>query len=478
MPYHPAIGHLRGQLPRIAFIAALLAAAGTLIALHQEQAALPSDRWYQLSRQRVMEADLTWRLAEAIDRLGSGAGAATREQAQRLYEQAIAMWERRVLTETPNHAAAYRLGVIYGRRGYAEQASDMLTLAASIDERHSDFYFAISEIYSDDESGDRELRAHAATIAGRDSWIADIALADAYRRLGDEAMLGQVEARRDARTRRFALQFLGIAIGAGTLIGLGIVTLGIALYRRGFTVRERSARLPFVVPWTIIDVAEAIAVLLFTMVVGGLFTNMTLGRVLPPEAPLTQPILMAAQYVLLGAVTLGVIFYRMRRHSSNPLRTLGWRFERSTELIGAGLAGYGVLLAGLFIFALLIGSLLGDAAPFAQTIEEIIGAAQTPGEIAIYFVLVCIFAPILEEIVFRGYVYGGLRRLMPMRHAVIIGAALFAAVHLNAAAFIMIGLIGVMLCYLYERTRSLLPGMVAHGVHNGFVLAVMLLQSA
>ncbi|MFW6156829.1 MAG: hypothetical protein ACOC7J_05895, partial [Armatimonadota bacterium] len=70
MSWHPAIGNYREQLPRIAVIAAMFAAAATLIALHQQRAAMPSERWYRLSRQQVMEADLTWRLAEAIEHLG------------------------------------------------------------------------------------------------------------------------------------------------------------------------------------------------------------------------------------------------------------------------------------------------------------------------------------------------------------------------------------------------------------------------
>lgn len=478
MSYHPSIGHLRAQLPRIAVIAALLAASGTLLGLHQQQTQLPSDRWYRLSRQRVMEADLTWRIAEALDRSGRRMEIATGEAARRMREQAVALWERRALADTANHAAAYRLGVIYGNRGYTEQSADMLTLAASIDEHSSDYYHAISEIYSNPELSDRELREKARKVETRASWIADIALADALRRLDDEQQLARVQSRQEARSLSFAIQFLALAGAFGMLLGLGVVTIAVMVLRYGFTVRRKAARLPFNVPWTLIDTAEAIAVLLFTLVAGGMLTGITIGRLLPAEAPLTQPLMMAAQYLLVAVITIGVIFYRMRGLSSSPLRTLGMRLQGSSRLIATGIAGYAVFVTGIVAFAALLGTLLGDAMPLAQAIEEVIGAAQTPGEIAIYFVLVCILAPIVEELVFRGYVYGGLRRLMTVRQAIVVGAALFAAVHLSAEAFLMIGLIGALLCYLYERTRSLLPGMIAHGVHNGLVLAVMLLQSA
>lgn len=478
MSYHPSIGHIRAQLPRIAVIAALFAASGTLLALHHQQTSLPSDQWYRLSRQRVMEADLTWRIADAVDRLGARAGVETRGTARRMREQAVAMWERRVLTDRPNYLAAYRLGVIYGHRGYGEQSADMLTLAASLDEARSDYYYALSEMYSNPHLSTRELREKALLISGREGWVVDIALADVYRRLNEPEMLRRVAERQEARSMGFTARFVALAGGFGMLLGLGIVTLGVLLLRYGFTVRKRGAKLPFVVPWTLIDAAEALAVLLFVLVAGGILTSATLGQILPPDGPLTQPTTMAVQYLLVSGITIAIILHRMGRRSSNPLRTLGMRFRGAAGLIGTGLAGYSVFLTGLAIFALILGSLLGDAMPLAQTIEEVIGAAETPGEIAIYFVLVCILAPIVEELIFRGYIYGGLRRLMPVRHAILIGAALFAAVHLSAEAFLMIGLIGAMLCYLYERTRSLLPGMVAHGVHNGLVLGIMLLQTA
>jgi hypothetical protein len=215
------------------------------------------------------------------------------------------------------------------------------------------------------------------------------------------------------------------------------------------------------------------------MVVGGLLTQLTLGRLVQAtDWPTGTAVLMAVQYILVSGVTLAVIWYRVRPRATRPLQVLGVRAKETLRLVGTGLSGYAAFLTALLAIGALIGWLFGDAMPLAQTTEEIIGSAQSPAEIAIYFVLVCVLAPIFEETIFRGYVYGGLRRIMSPRSAIIVGAAAFAAVHLNAEAFLVIGLIGAMLCFLYERTRSLIPGMIAHGLHNGLVMAVMLLQSA
>jgi len=95
----------------------------------------------------------------------------------------------------------------------------------------------------------------------------------------------------------------------------------------------------------------------------------------------------------------------------------------------------------------------------------------------IYAVLVCIIAPIVEEIIFRGYVYAGIRRFLRPPQAMLLGGLIFWVVHFSPAALLVITLIGITLCYLSEHTRSLLPGMVAHGLHNAIVLAALVVHS-
>lgn len=478
MSYHPALGDIRQQLPRVAVVAALLAAAVTLISLDTRRAALPSERWYRLSRQQVMEADLAWQLGEAIDRVAAEVPVVADDTGRQMRERAVAIWEQRTLAGRANPAAAWRLGVVYGHRGYDEHAADMFTLAASLDEPDSNWYHALAEVYSKPDISPAELRAKAQIIAERTGPLVDVALGDCYRRLDDGAALAALEARRQSRAVRFLGGIVALSLLALVLVVTGVVTILVLILRRGMAVPRAVARPPFMVPWTLLDVAEAIAVLLFAMVLGGLITPAAAGRALADNgSSMLRALLLALQYVVVAGGTIGVIYLRVRQRSSHPLRTLGLRARRAWRLIGVGIAGYSVFLTVMVAVAIIIGAIFGGGIRLAQTAEEIVGSAQSPGEIAVYFVLVCVLAPIAEEVIFRGYVYGGLRRFLPARHAIILGAALFAGVHLNSDAFLVIALIGALLCLLYERTRSLLPGMIAHGLHNCLVLAVMLLQS-
>ena len=98
-----------------------------------------------------------------------------------------------------------------------------------------------------------------------------------------------------------------------------------------------------------------------------------------------------------------------------------------------------------------------------------------------YFLLLCVAAPVVEEIVFRGFQYAGLRRGLNVGPAALVSALTFAAVHFpgGTAQFAFLAAMGVALSLVYEHTRSLWPGIVMHVLHNalvfGMVLAVLVL---
>lgn len=85
-----------------------------------------------------------------------------------------------------------------------------------------------------------------------------------------------------------------------------------------------------------------------------------------------------------------------------------------------------------------------------------------------YFAI-AILAPLAEEMVFRGAV---LRTLLDVtgngRHWLAIGisAVAFGLVHGNEAQFLHATVLGLVLGWMYYRTRSIVPGMVLHVVNN------------
>lgn len=90
-------------------------------------------------------------------------------------------------------------------------------------------------------------------------------------------------------------------------------------------------------------------------------------------------------------------------------------------------------------------------------------------------VAVVIFAPIAEEIFFRGVVFNALLREGGRRWAFVGSAALFAVIHLSLVAIVPIFILGLALAWVYDRTRNLLAPIAMHVAVNGISVVIALL---
>lgn len=78
-----------------------------------------------------------------------------------------------------------------------------------------------------------------------------------------------------------------------------------------------------------------------------------------------------------------------------------------------------------------------------------------------------VFAPIFEELAFRGLLYAILRRRLTPLPAASISAGIFALAHgYGLIGFLSVFWSGLLWAWIYERTGSLLPGMIAHATNN------------
>ncbi|MES2319515.1 MAG: type II CAAX endopeptidase family protein [Pseudomonadota bacterium] len=84
--------------------------------------------------------------------------------------------------------------------------------------------------------------------------------------------------------------------------------------------------------------------------------------------------------------------------------------------------------------------------------------------------LALVAAPLCEEFIFRGLVFGGLRRSMGLAPAMLMSAALFAIVH-PPASVLPVFVLGLCAAYVYERSRALLAPVLVHALYNGMLLA-------
>jgi membrane protease YdiL (CAAX protease family) len=84
-------------------------------------------------------------------------------------------------------------------------------------------------------------------------------------------------------------------------------------------------------------------------------------------------------------------------------------------------------------------------------------------------VAVCLLAPVVEEMLFRGIILRAFLHRYPRGLAMAWSAMLFGVAHLNLYQFLVATGLGWLLAWLYERTRSLYPCVALHVVYNSVV---------
>ena len=141
-----------------------------------------------------------------------------------------------------------------------------------------------------------------------------------------------------------------------------------------------------------------------------------------------------------------------------PGRAFGW-------LVGTWVAF--IAFSGLWAAALSIEE--NDDLP------QELGADDSSTALFFVAVLVCVAAPIAEELFFRGFCFTALRRWIGVAGGAIATGVIFGGIHAGSADpvfLVPLGVFGALLCVLYHRTGSIVPCMVLHALNNSLALGV------
>jgi len=108
----------------------------------------------------------------------------------------------------------------------------------------------------------------------------------------------------------------------------------------------------------------------------------------------------------------------------------------------------------------------------ATEIADLFYAASPSGRILIA-VAVMFIGPVVEEVMFRGALFGPLLRGNRLATTVVTTAVYFALVHLDIYVLLPITLVGLLLGYLRAMSGSLVPSVLLHIAFNAIPLAFL-----
>ena len=208
------------------------------------------------------------------------------------------------------------------------------------------------------------------------------------------------------------------------------------------------------VPWKFIDNWIGVALLAIIDVV--IFVLM-LGQERRTELAQSSAVVLLELAYLLPVI----LIFAWRRIHWKSLRF--GKFEWNTLGIGCG------LLIGSYIIIIVHNVLLFLLGVDTQgeNIVKLFAELDSP---VWFFIVGAIFAPLVEEIFFRGFLFQGFRERYGWITAMLLSAAIFAVAHLDLVVLIPTFVLGCLLAYVFHRSNSIWPGIILHFLVNSFGL--------
>ena len=294
-------------------------------------------------------------------------------------------------------------------------------------------------------------------------------------------LLASSDAEIDRQVESSSLKAMAIAGLASFLIFFafltGIVLLFFALIRR------QQGLLPFRLepsPERSHLYFQAFAIYLWGMILFSTLALLLVGK----DSPLN--LISSACSIVLSAA-LGIAYPRFRGVGIAEWRSdLGLHRGRGFfREVAAGIAAYLALLPllaiglGLTLVLQKLGTASGETpSPISHPLYGLMPDAS-PGKLALLFLVAAVVGPFIEEMMFRGALYGALRSFAGRGLSLLLMSFIFAALH-PQGVFAIPGLMAIAMSFgmMREWRSSLVAGAVMHGLHNGaLLLGILLLLS-
>lgn len=140
------------------------------------------------------------------------------------------------------------------------------------------------------------------------------------------------------------------------------------------------------------------------------------------------------------------------------LKTDSWKMI----FIGLGTAGFGNILINLVMNLMEDHKLVNNSLDLLEKAFT----ANTPVQHILQFIIACLMAPIIEEYLFRAYVFAESRRAFSLPGAVFVNGLLFGLYHGNFLQAVNTFFFAMVLALVYHYRRNITDAILIHMVNN------------
>ena len=193
---------------------------------------------------------------------------------------------------------------------------------------------------------------------------------------------------------------------------------------------------------------------------------------------LTDLVAASAGEVGLGVGVLGWLWLMHRR----DIPALGFPKRPLREVVAGVVGGLVIYIGGVFVIGAILETIIQNLSNKSVQAPHQLPTHLTGPEIVLAGITVIVFAPIAEELFFRGMIFKSLRARRGFWFAGPISAVCFGAAHYQGQwqdglllSLVMV-CVGLALAYLYERRGNIVANIAAHATFNviGFIFIVTL----
>jgi membrane protease YdiL (CAAX protease family) len=180
-------------------------------------------------------------------------------------------------------------------------------------------------------------------------------------------------------------------------------------------------------------------------------------------------------YMAMAIGGISVLYLSIK--SFFPLPQDWFKFKLIDNWIAWGIGGYLAALP-LVLFVSLINQQIWQGQGGRNPLLLLALQAQDKVVLLVFFVTSSIAAPVFEEIMFRGFLLPSLTRYVSVTNAIVISGFIFAVAHLSLSEVLPLATLGIVLGFVYTRSRNLLAPMLIHCLWNsGTLISLFVLGS-
>ena len=199
----------------------------------------------------------------------------------------------------------------------------------------------------------------------------------------------------------------------------------------------------------------------------------------PSSIGLVDILLSNIIFLIVGAVIFALASFSRGR---KPKHVFGLRKRSKKYIIIITMAGMFVAYIAVFIGSVVSNFLLSTGEPKKEDLQEIVQTLMTNDDISLKIAIALsaiIFAPLIEEVIFRGYLYPVIKRFSHPIFSCVITSLLFAVIHSNLEGLMPLFLLAIVLTIFYEISKSIWVPILMHACFNGVnTISILILTNA